>query len=82
MPHTPKAVAKALTDAVIDVGVRVHGRRAERTRDHTQGALRALGITVADLTWSTRASGRRRHDRGVGIEYTNDSHASSGPNAG
>jgi hypothetical protein len=50
LPQTPKALAKALTDAAIDVGVRVHGRRAERTRDHTQGALRALGITIADLT--------------------------------
>jgi hypothetical protein len=39
-----------LAGEAVDVGVRVHGRRAERTRHHTQGALRALGITITDLT--------------------------------
>jgi hypothetical protein len=49
LPHTPKALAKALTDAANDVGVHVYGRRAERTRPHTHSALRRLGITVAVL---------------------------------
>jgi hypothetical protein len=50
LPHTPKALAKALTEAAVDVGVHVHGRRAERTRDHSRSNLRALGITVARLS--------------------------------
>jgi hypothetical protein len=45
LPYSPKA----LTEAATDLGVRVHGRRAERTRDHTEGALRALGVTVETL---------------------------------
>jgi hypothetical protein len=49
LPHTPKAMAKALTDAARDVGVHVHGRRAERTRSQTTSSLRALGITVTAL---------------------------------
>jgi hypothetical protein len=49
LPHTPKALAKALADAAVDLGVRVHGRRAERSRDHTQGGLRALGVTITAL---------------------------------
>ncbi|MCD4532508.1 hypothetical protein LRP67_00180 [Nocardioides sp. cx-169] len=49
MPHTPKALAKALTDARVDLGIHVHGRRVERTRDHTARALRQLGITVHEL---------------------------------
>lgn len=49
LPHSPKALAKALTEAVTDLGIHVHGRRAERTRDHTEGALRALGVTVETL---------------------------------
>jgi hypothetical protein len=49
LPHTTKTLAKALTDAAEDLGLRVHGRRAERTRDHTQGALRALGIDIASM---------------------------------
>jgi hypothetical protein len=50
LPHTTKALAKVLTDAAQDLGLHLHGRRAERTRDHTEGALRALGITVTRLT--------------------------------
>lgn len=49
LPHSTKALAKALTDAAEDLNLRVHGRRAERTRDHTEGALRALGITVMSM---------------------------------
>jgi hypothetical protein len=49
LPHTSKALAKALTDAANDVGVHVYGRRAERTRPHTHSALRRLGITIAVL---------------------------------
>jgi hypothetical protein len=49
LPHSPKALAKALTDAAVDVGVHVHGRRAERTRDHSRSNLRALGITITSL---------------------------------
>ncbi|MBN1093446.1 hypothetical protein JKP75_13260 [Blastococcus sp. TML/M2B] len=49
LPHSPKALAKALTEAATDLGLHVHGRRAERTRDHTEGALRALGVTVEAL---------------------------------
>ncbi|WP_236830114.1 hypothetical protein [Blastococcus sp. KM273128] len=49
LPHTPKALAKALTEAASDLGIHVFGRRAERTRDHTEGALRALGVTVEAL---------------------------------
>jgi hypothetical protein len=49
LPHTPKALAKALTEAASDLGIHVFGRRAERTRDHTEGALRALGVTVYAL---------------------------------
>ncbi|WP_435771371.1 hypothetical protein [Nocardioides sp. SYSU DS0651] len=49
LPHSPKALAKALTDARIDLGIHVHGRRAERSRDHTFRALRQLGITVHEL---------------------------------
>jgi hypothetical protein len=49
LPHTPKALAKVLTQAAIDLGIHVHGRRAERTRDRTRSKLRALGITVTDL---------------------------------
>lgn len=49
LPHTPKALAKALTDAQTDLGVHVHGRRAERTRNHTTRALRQLGITLHPL---------------------------------
>ena len=49
LPYSPKALAKALTEAATDLGLHVHGRRAERTRDHTEGALRALGVTVETL---------------------------------
>lgn len=49
LPHTTKALAKALTDAATDVAVHVHGRRAERTRPHTNSTLRRLGIAVAVL---------------------------------
>jgi hypothetical protein len=49
LPYSPKALAKALTEAVTDLGIHVHGRRAERTRDHTEGALRALGVAVETL---------------------------------
>ncbi|RYP86867.1 hypothetical protein EKO23_07795 [Nocardioides guangzhouensis] len=49
LPHTPKALAKALTDAQTDLAVHVHGRRAERTRNHTTRALRQLGITLHAL---------------------------------
>jgi hypothetical protein len=49
LPHTPKALAKALTEAAGDLGIHVFGRRAERTRDHTEGALPALGVTVEAL---------------------------------
>jgi hypothetical protein len=49
LPHSTKALAKALTDAAHDLGLHLHGRRAERTRDHTEGALRALGIDVMSL---------------------------------
>ncbi|MGK5111668.1 hypothetical protein [Geodermatophilus sp. CPCC 205506] len=49
LPHTPKALTKALTEAASDLGIHVAGRRAERTRDHTEGALRALGVTVTRL---------------------------------
>ena len=49
LPYSPKALAKALTEAATDLGIHVHGRRAERTRDHTEGALRALGDTVETL---------------------------------
>jgi hypothetical protein len=49
LPHSPKALAKALTEAATDLGIHVYGRRAERTRDHTEGALRALGVTVETL---------------------------------
>ena len=49
LPHTTKALANVLTDAAQDLGLHLHGRRAERTRDHTEGALRALGITVTSL---------------------------------
>ncbi len=49
LPHSPKALAKALTEAATDLGIPVHGRRAERTRNHTDGALCALGVTVETL---------------------------------
>jgi hypothetical protein len=49
LPYSPKALAKVLTEAAVDLGIHVHGRRAERTRDHTEGALRALGVTVEAL---------------------------------
>jgi hypothetical protein len=49
LPHSSKALAKTLTEAATDLGIHVHGRRAERTRDHTEGALRALGVTVETL---------------------------------
>jgi hypothetical protein len=49
LPHSPKALAKALTDTATDLGIHVFGRRAERTRNHTEGALRALGVTVTRL---------------------------------
>ena len=49
LPYSPKALAKALTEAAADLGIHVHGRRAERTRDHAEGALRALGVTVEAL---------------------------------
>ena len=49
LPYSPKALSKALTEAATDLGIHVHGRRAERTRDHTEGALRALGVTVENL---------------------------------
>jgi hypothetical protein len=49
LPYSSKALAKALTEAATDLGIHVHGRRAERTRDHTEGALRALGVTVEAL---------------------------------
>ena len=49
LPYSPKALSKALTEAATDLGIHVHGRRAERTRDHTEGALRALGVTVEAL---------------------------------
>jgi hypothetical protein len=49
LPHSPKALAKVLTDAAVDVGVHVHGRRAERTRDHSRSNLLALGVTVTSL---------------------------------
>jgi hypothetical protein len=47
--YSPKALAKVLTEAAVDLGIHVHGRRAERTRDHSDGALRALGVTVEKL---------------------------------
>ena len=50
LPYSLKALAKALTEAATDLGIHTHGRRAERTRDHTEGALRALGVTVATLS--------------------------------
>ncbi|WP_141014466.1 hypothetical protein [Nocardioides sambongensis] len=49
LPHNTKALAKALTDAQTDLGIHVHGRRAERTRNHTTRALRQLGITLHQL---------------------------------
>ena len=49
LPYSTKALAKVLTEAATDLGLHVHGRRAERTRDHTEGALRALGVTVEAL---------------------------------
>ena len=50
LPHTPKALAKALTEARIDLGIHLHGRRAERTRSRTAASLRPFGITVTDLS--------------------------------
>jgi hypothetical protein len=49
LPHTPKALAKALAEAATDLGIQVAGRRAERTRDRTGSALRALGVTVTSI---------------------------------
>lgn len=49
LPQTPKALAKALTDAAIDLNIRLQGRRAERTRPQDTSCLRRVGITVASL---------------------------------
>jgi hypothetical protein len=49
IPHTPKALAKVLTEAASDLGVHVHGRRVERTRPKDTMHLRRIGITVAEL---------------------------------
>lgn len=49
LPHSPKALAAALTDAAIDLGLPRHGRIAERATPTDTAWLAKLGIRIRAL---------------------------------